>query len=124
MGRKSRQRTRSLVAILAVSLASWVLPVQACAGLAAAAHHSGCPDCPAPCCQHGCCPGVATACAAAMPSLPTAPAPALQHIVLAPAVLDTGFQPRLREVTAAPVERPPAYSPPSTLSIRFCSFQD
>lgn len=58
--------------------------------------------------------------------LPTAAAPvqSLDKTLPIPAVLPVPA-PRLAAVEPAPMpaERPPAYSPPATLSVRHCSFQ-
>lgn len=117
-----RHRRLFAMGILLAFMAAWVLPAQAClADMATAATQTGCPDCPSPCpASAPCC---ATMAAAAM--LPTAavPVPSLDQAVFAPAILSDHAMPA-RLAVPAPAATPPRYSPPSTLSVRFCTFQE
>ncbi len=118
---RSAPLARRLVAagILAVSLASWMLPVQACR----AGTQAMCPDCTAPCCESGHACDIVAACAASMLPVGFAPTQTLHKAVSAAIHADRWS--RAVPVAAAiePVERPPAYSPSTRLNIRFCSFQ-
>ena len=64
------------------------------------------------------------ACAAALPTA-AAPAPSLDKAILVPTVLpDYSVQAPVSRAVPAPVGPPLQYSSPSTLSIRFCTFQE
>jgi hypothetical protein len=111
--------------ILIAFMAGWVLP-QACfaahAGMAAPAT---CPDCPPPadhsCCGSHCCAAIA---ASMVPSM-AAPAQSLDKAFPTPAlVLDCTYRLQPTKVSLTPLGRPPAYSPPNTINIRLCTFQE
>jgi|SRR6185312_16193615 len=114
-------RRQFAAAMLLAFAAAWVLPAQACVmDMAASAGQIHCPGCPTPCPDpHS--SGMA-ACAAALPAA-AAPAPTLDKALPATAMLPD-YVPHLDPVRSAPVPPVPAFRPPSTVSIRFCSFQE
>lgn len=122
MHRLLHRHARPIAAvILSAFLAAWVLPVQACAGMAAQADCSGCS---APCCQQDCSPDLASACAPSM--LPAAAVPASPAKIAPAPALPLDLFPRLTPAqwAFAPPLRPPVYSPSLTLNIRYCRFQE
>ena len=124
----TRRRRLLAAGLLLAFLASGILPVQAClAATSEVAAQTACPDCASPCCgaDRHCCATVAAACGAAMIPATVVTARALSKATpAATGPLDL----LLRSAPAADVvmraERPPAYSPPSALNIRFCRFQE
>src|SRR5579863_8285363 len=106
--------------------AARVLPAQACLGASGdAVTQPACPDCPSPCCPGHCCATVAAVCPASMLSAVAAPAQSLGKAILAPAIF-VSYAPyyTLTRATIAPLCPPPFYSPSTTVSVRFCTFQE
>jgi hypothetical protein len=63
-------------------------------------------------------------CPASMLPAVAAPAQSLDKAIPAPAILLTQtYHYTLAKAAVAPPERPPAYSSPSAVCIRFCTFQ-
>ena len=122
-----RKHRRFLAAsMLAAFVMAWVLPLQAYAsGVGQAAAQTSCPDCVYPCDSGDCCGTGMAACAASMLPTVVVSAPSLDKALPAPALM--GLAPLQGAPRASlPVRRDqlPAYSPPSSVNIRFCSFQE
>ena len=124
------QKHRRLFAmgILLTFMASWGLPAQAYfAALGSVPiQASCCPNCQMPCCdQDQGCIGMAATCAASMLPMITTPAQSLDKVKRVPVVaLDYFVKPVPTPIAAAPVERSPDFSRPTTVIIRFCTFQE
>lgn len=116
-----RHRRLFAAGILLAFLAVWVLPAQACiAAGTSAATQCECPGCPdtVQC-------STTVACAGSVVSAVTTPVPSLGKTLPAPAILVSRFAsmtpPQARFV---PDGRLPAYPLPTSLNVRFCSFQE
>jgi hypothetical protein len=123
--RRALRKYRKLfaTAMLLAFTAAWVIPAEACLAMTAATVQAGCPDCPSHCAGQDCCSTVA-AYAAMLPTA-TAPAPSLDKAIPVPAILpDYSAQAVVTRTHVSPVGRIPIYSPPSTVNIRFCTFQE
>lgn len=121
-----KHRRLYAVGILLAFLAAWVLPVQA--GVVAAAHATSqpsCPDCPTPCSSGDCCATMAAVCGATAQPVVAAQSLSPAKALPAPA-LHPGFapQPDSIEIALAPPEWASSHTRPTTLNIRFCTFQN
>lgn len=123
--RRALHRFRRLfaVGILLAFTAAWVLPAQACGAMGASGTSSSHADCGCPDPSH-CGQTMAADCAASM--LPAAaPVQSLDKAASLPILVpDYSLRPVPERAVAAPAGRVPLYSPPSTVSIRFCTFQE
>ncbi len=120
-----RHRRLFSVCILIAFLAGWVLPQTCLAARASMVAQSACPHCPTPadhkCCGTHCCEAVA---ASVVPSM-AAPTHSLDKAFPAPALhQDFSYSLQPANTPLTPSGSPPAYPPPNTLNIRFCTFQE